>query len=261
MSRQGMRWSLCLALMLMASCGRKASQSSASTTSTSARIDSVATIAAYRQATRIGPPVGKRDSLMNEIAPKLAPWIAMLRAGLPGYETDSLQLRGSVEAMRIDGPHEYASQQAPVESEAAAEILGIASPNGSYLLVADRYTDVSESDSSASYGYDVDSGPILLEPRRRLAFDFDVVATDRWYNWGCWIDDDRFALTGWQHEDAGGNRAIVHIYSLADSSSRVYVTRYVTAGEFEKCHSQWDSWAAGRYRAWKARQPRPSTSH
>ena len=47
-----------------------------------------------------GTPVGANDSLINAIAPKLEPWVAMWRQAMPEFKPDSMIRVGVAPALR-----------------------------------------------------------------------------------------------------------------------------------------------------------------
>ncbi len=207
----------------------------------------------------LGPPIGRGDRLINAIAPKLAPWVAMWRQASPSFALDSLRRQGASAAFR-NGSVEPMSEIRPESGaeESAFSALSIDAPGGRYTLVIDRYQAISESPTGFEIGGEPDSSPLLLDRGRSTSNAFDFCGTMCGFHWGAWIDSTRFVLAGWNELEQDSHRtgAFLSVYSLADSTQTRYLTRAVSSADWTRYRDAWQAWVETRYRALKAPRPR-----
>lgn len=260
------RWSVCAAVaavlvLAAAGCAKKESRQETNATDSIAARESRSSAelpgAAPSESASI--PVGRSDSLINAIAPKIAPWVAMWLHAEPEFEADSLIRVGTASAFRGATEQPLKSfYPPPEESEPVFLILSAHSPDSRYNLIFDWYQHIEETGEEIDIGGDADSGPLLLDLRRGTASLFGMCGTPCGYHWGIWISPSSFALAGWQEADASSrsHRGRLEIYSLADSTVTTYVTRVVPSKQFALYRATWEKWVATKFRALKTPTPR-----
>ena len=200
-----------------------------------------------------GTPVGKSDSLINAIAPKLRPWVVLWRHAIP-FAPESLIRVGVGPALRAGTAQPLKGlYPPPKESEAAYRILSARSPDGRYNLIFDRYQCVLESDGEIDIGGDADSAPLLLDLKRGIANQFETCGPGSCaFHWGVWVSPTRFALAGTENDERHmGIRGRLQVFSILDSSVTTYLTRPVHSSRSAVYESAWESWVRGSYRAMK----------
>jgi len=200
-----------------------------------------------------GTPVGKSDSLINAIGPKLRPWVVLWRHAIPFAPESLIRVgvgpafrAGTVQPLKgVDPP--------PKESAAAFRILSARSPDGRYNLIFDRYQCVLESDGEIDIGGDADSAPLLLDLRHRTATQFETCGPGSCaFHWGVWVSPTRFALAGTENDEKYmGIRGRIQVFSIPDSTVTTYLTRPVHSSRSAIYQSAWESWVRGNYRAMK----------
>ena len=198
-----------------------------------------------------GPQVGKSDSLLNAAAARLRPWVKMWRTALPGFSVDSLYraetapaLRGYIQPLKAYYP--------PDEEEAGTfSVLSAESPDGRYKLIVDRDQYVEEVGTEIRIGGEPDSAPLLLDMRSGTANGFESCGTGCGFHWGTWLSRTSFVLGGWQDADDYGQwkQGQLSIYSVADSTKTIYMTRIISAKKFDTYWAAWEASVAARYRA------------
>lgn len=203
-----------------------------------------------------GPQVATSDSAMRALAPRLEEWAAMWRHALPGFRIDSLHIAEVRPAFK-SGVVQPLNQLEPLPGlDAARPVLEAESPDGHHRLVFDQYQSVTESESGIEIGGEPDSAPLLLDLRADASNRFEFCGTPCGFHWGLWLDNDRFALGGWQDADETGRwkQGNLAVYSLADSTAMLYVTRIVAAQDYARYRRAWEEWVSARYRAIGARR-------
>ncbi len=204
-----------------------------------------------------GPPVGRRDILMNAAAPALGEWLELWQAALPGFRTDSLW-RVSRErwAPRSVRRWEGVEQLRELAQDMAFELLGIASPDSHYTLDVDSYQYISHVGDSLEVGGEPDSQPTLIDHYSGVESVLQQCGTSCGFHWGTWLSPTRFVLGGWADADDHGQwlQGRLWIYSLSDSTVSGYSTRIVPAGEYARYERAWKRWLLTRYQALAARR-------
>jgi hypothetical protein len=193
-----------------------------------------------------GPQIGKSDTLVNEVAPKLDEWVAMWRAAAPGFELDSLWVTGRrrwsvIHRTTTDHPRD----------ELTFKVLGLPSPDGRHILVPDVYQEVVAVGDSLEGGGEPESAPSLVDLSKKEESVFEMCGTSCGTLWGTWLSPTRFALGGWKDARDLGQRtsAVLGIYSLVDSTVTSYVTRSIPSTDYEKYRAAWERWLLARYRS------------
>src|SRR5882762_1033783 len=97
--------------VLLASCGKHPAPE--------ARQDSSSEVAPTPPPEMRGPPIGSSDSVINAIEPRLAPWVAMWRKAMPGFEVDSLYRVGTHPSLR--GSMEPLAKMLPAPGDSSVE--------------------------------------------------------------------------------------------------------------------------------------------
>jgi hypothetical protein len=202
-----------------------------------------------------GPQIGKSDSLLNAIAPRLMDWVSMWRAALPGFRADSMWggWRAKWSRIHADSVSDDLFRKED-ESDVTYELLGLPSPDGRYLLHIDRYQYVAVDDGELEVGGDVDSHPILVDQHAKTFVTLDECGTPCGYHWGRWLSPTTFALAGWHDADEFGQwrQGGLSIYSIPDSSVVTYATRIVSRDSYDRYETAWEDWLLKRYRAVRA---------
>jgi hypothetical protein len=192
--------------------------------------------------------------LINAIAPRLAPWLAMWREAMPGFTPDSLYRVGAAPAFRKGYVQPLKNvYPPPAEREPVFLILSAHSPDGRYNLIFDWYQHIGDSSGDVEIGGEPDSAPLLLDLRGGVSNQFDACGTGCGFHWGVWLSPTRFALAGWHDADPTGRwkQGSLKIYSIADSSSTAYVTRPVSRPKFAQYRAAWKDWVASKFRGLK----------
>jgi hypothetical protein len=208
-----------------------------------------------------GPQVGKRDSLINAIAPQLSDWVVMWRETLPGFLPDSLWSQGK-DSWKFVGVREPDS--GPVEDGApsgdlAARILTLDSPGGRYSLCIDNYQYMTPDGDSLIVGGDPESQPSLTDNTTKASVNLAMCGTPCGFHWAKWLSPTSFALGSWSEADDYGHwmQGGLSIYSIRDSTRANYVTRIVPVNDYDRYFRAWNLWLLGRYR--EIMKARPGT--
>jgi hypothetical protein len=207
-----------------------------------------------------GAPIGRRDSLMNELRPRLAEWVKMWHAAMPGFQVDSLWSGGrrpwKTAWQDLPPPRENAPRM-PWEDLITGEVFSVRSPDSSCDLDIDTYQAIVEDENGFSVGGEPDSRSVLYDRARNREAVLFFSGTPAGAHWGRWFDPRRFALAGWSDASDSGHwkQGWISVYSGADSSVTDYVTRIVPDTTFERYRAAWEHWVEARYRALKP-QPR-----
>jgi len=197
------------------------------------------------------PQVGKSDSLINAIAPKVRAWAAMWGKAAPGFVPESLFFAGSAPALRKGYIQPLKNIYPPTEEGPTFKVLGADSPDGRYKLVFDWYQHIGEDSGEIEIGEEADSAPLLLDFQRGISNHFEGCGTPCGYHWGVWLSPTSFVLAGWVEGDAAGKwkQGKITIYSIGDSTATTYVTRFVPLEAYARYRDAWGDWVSTRYRA------------
>jgi hypothetical protein len=201
-----------------------------------------------------GPQIGKSDSLVNAIGPRLMEWVTMWRAALPGFAADSLWRSGSSRwAPAFSGHFE------PLEpGDLTFTLLGIRSPDGRYTLDVDWYQSIQLMGDSLEVGGDPDAKCLLVDNESRAESVLLQTGAGGGYHWGAWLSRTSFVVGGWGDADDYGQWQQGHlwVYSIPDSTVAEYVTRIVSSDAYSRYQAGWHAWLMKRYRALKRSTPR-----
>jgi hypothetical protein len=246
---------LALAMLLLPACSRRdaktaAPPSDSTLVSAPSGNASDATSAASFQPS--GPQVGKTDSLMNAIAPKLETWAALWRDVLPGFEVDSMW---NVGATRWKPDFSEPGTDLFVDNGPESRLLLMPSDDGRYLLNVDWYLSfVPGGDGLVQDQGEVDSQPRLVDLRLKRQMIVETCGTPCGFHWGGWVGPDAFAIGEWMTLDNEWAQGSLTIYSLRDSSAVTYVTRVVSSSaSYQPYNSAWMHWLTGLYQQMKSR--------
>ncbi len=199
-----------------------------------------------------GPQVGDRDSLLIMAAPVLADWAALWRTALPGFRVDSLwAVRRSRWTPEVVGELEPDYAHKDSDADLAFELLGVLSPDGRYVLDIDNYQVIELNNGVLEAGGEPDSRSALIDKQSRTEATIATSGTGGGSHWGCWITPTTFALGGWREVDELGHwmQGSLSIVSIRDSTETTYVTRIVSASDYQRYVAGWNRWLMKRYRA------------
>jgi hypothetical protein len=203
-----------------------------------------------------GDPVGHKDARLNAAAPNLAEWVTMWRAADPRFQPDSLYFAGESAAFR-GGYVQPLNDFDPPSPEGASimDVLAADSPDDRYKLVFDHYQGITDDDGDVDIAGDADSAPLLLDRNQGISNRFEFCGPSCGFHWGAWLSPTSFVLAGWEEPGPTQRwtRGRVTIYSIPDSSSASYVTRAMSAEDFDRYRSAWKQWVVARYHAYKAK--------
>jgi len=189
---------------------------------------------------------------MNAAAPKLGEWVGMWQKSMPGFKPDSLFRVGVAPAFR--GGYVQPMKNVyppPAEKAGAFKVLSADSPDGRYRLIFDWYPYITEDAGEIEIESEPDSAPLLLDMRLGTSNQFESCGTPCGFAWGTWLSPTTFALAGWEGTDLNGQwkQGSLRIYSMGDSTSVTYVTRFVPAAGYDRYRDAWREWVALRFRA------------
>lgn len=205
-----------------------------------------------------GPQLGKSDSLMNAVSPRISEWISMWRAALPGFEADSMWRAGRERWLPASPEHfERIPEHRDGGNDVSFEILGVRSPDGRYILDVDQGMLITPSGDSLEYGGEPESRTALLDLRAKTETEVDFCGTMCGFHWGTWLSSNSFALAYWRDADNYGQwqQGWLTIYSLSDSTATSYQTRSVPTEDALRYRTAWARWILRRYRTLKAAHP------
>jgi len=204
------------------------------------------------------PQLGKNDSLMNAVAPRISEWIAMWRTALPGFEADSMWRAGRERWLPTSTkPFERIPEHRDSGDDVSFEILGIRSPDGHYILDVDQGMLITPAGDSLDYGGEPESRTALLDLRAKTEAEVDFCGTMCGFHWGTWLSSKSFALAYWRDADnySEWQQGWLTIYSLSDSTATSYQSRSVPTEDALRYRTAWARWILRRYRTLKATHP------
>ncbi len=192
---------------------------------------------------------------MNAIAPELSDWVSMWRAALPGFEVDStwggVQQRWSP---IFSDTIEDDFGKTVSGGDITFKLLGVTSPGGRYVLDIDRYQHIGLENDELEVGGEPDSWTLLIDRRANREMTLARCGTPCGYHWGRWLSPTKFALAGWQDADESSEwkQGNLLIYSMTDSTVDAYVTRIVSASDYELYQEAWKAWLLRRYHEFRS---------
>ncbi len=209
-----------------------------------------------------GPQVGRTDPVLNLARPRLAEWSALWAHALPGFATDSLWCVGR-ERWKPDRVIAYERSTPGVNSDReeqddlAPKLLDVRSPDRRLTLCVDSYQVVIPTGDSIEVGGDPDARCSLIDQRDSTETVLMQTGSMAGYHWGAWLSPASFVLGGWTEADDYGQwmQGQLWICSLSDSTVSSYVTRIVSADDYEKYRAAWHGLLLRRYREWKRTHP------
>jgi hypothetical protein len=195
---------------------------------------------------------------MNAIVPRLSTWVVMWGAAIPGFKTDSLWagsrgqwLPGSL------GEGEDIPEARESPDDVTFELLVFPSPGGDHVLYVDYYQAIVADGDTLEVGGEPDSRSALIDRRTNTVAILRSCGTVCGSHWGTWLSPATFALAGWQDADAYGQwkQGTLSIFSIPDSTIATYLTRVVSAKDYERYAGAWESWLLKRYRGLRSTRP------
>ena len=170
------------------------------------------------------------DTLSNGVPVSLAQasgeWVNMWRKAAPEFTPDSLTRRGRSSAslgLRVQ-PLDH-SLVADTDSSVLREVLGEISPTGRYVLIADAYRALPDSEVENPAGGEADEAAVLIDYQRRTCDVFLVLGTPYTLDWGGWVDSTHFALAGSESDEENSCFGFVRLYSISENSVTMWNTR------------------------------------
>jgi hypothetical protein len=212
------------------------------------------------RATANGTPASA-DTLSNGVplalARESAPWVAMWRKADPGFTPDSLIPSGR-------GPASLGGSVRPLDdsivsdtdSSIVRDVMGAISPTGRYVLVADAYRALPDSEVQNEAGGEADEAAVLIDYQRRTCDMFLVLGTPYTFDWGGWVDSTHFALAGSESDDERSCFGFISLYSISENSVTTWKTRTTALATREVYYAASQERLREGCRAWKAARTR-----
>jgi hypothetical protein len=211
-----------------------------------------------RSNTRAALPMA--DTLSNgvpvSLARKSTEWVEMWRNAAPGFTPDSLIRRGRTTAsLGFDVRPLDHSLVADTDSSVLREVMGEISPTGRYVLIADAYRALPDSEVQNPAGGEADEAAVLIDHQRRTCDVFWVGGTPYTFDWGGWVDSTHFAVAGSESDEVNSCFGFVRLYSISENSVTTWNTRPVPLALRGPYYTASEERIMARCQAWKASRP------
>jgi hypothetical protein len=138
--------------------------------------------------------------------------------------------------------------------------MGAVSPTGRYVLVADAYRALPDSEVQNEAGGEADEAAVLIDYQRRTCDMFLVLGTPYTFDWGGWVDSTHFALAGSESDDERSCFGFISLYSIAENSVTTWKTRTTALAMREVYYAASQERLRERCRAWRASRARYSST-